>query len=70
MLSPILWLTGGGGGGQSALIITLLHAQFFIPAPTQNASIGMYSGCDYPYKSCLCTFWPCYPHFILQFHFF
>ena len=20
------------------------------------ASVGMYSGCDYPYKSCLCTF--------------
>ena len=27
-----------------------------IPAPTQKASVGMYSGCDYPYKSCLCTF--------------
>ena len=26
----------------------------------------MYNGCDYPYKSCLCTFWPCYPYFILQ----
>ena len=22
----------------------------------------MYSGCDYPYESCLCTFWPCHPY--------
>ena len=21
-----------------------------------KVSVGMYSGCDYPYKSCLCTF--------------
>ena len=28
----------------------------------------MYGGCDYPYKSCLCTFWPCRPYFILQFY--
>ena len=28
----------------------------------------MYSGCDYPYKSCFCTFWPCHPYFILQFY--
>ena len=27
-----------------------------IPAPTQKASVGVYSGCDYPYKSCLCIF--------------
>ena len=27
-----------------------------IPAPAQKASVGMYSGCDYPYKSYLCTF--------------
>ena len=32
---------------------------------TQKASVGMYSGCDYPHKSCLCTFWPCHPYFIL-----
>ena len=30
----------------------------------------MYSGCDYRYKSCLCTFWPCHPYFILQLHCF
>ena len=35
---------------------------------TQKASVGMYSGCDYPYKSCLCTFWPCHPYFIFQFY--
>ena len=28
----------------------------------------MYSGCDYLYKSCLYTFWPCHPYFILQFY--
>ena len=29
----------------------------------------MYSGCDYPYKSCsVCTFWSCHPYFILQFY--
>ena len=35
---------------------------------TQKASVGMYSECDYPYKSYLCTFWPCHPYLILQFH--
>ena len=25
------------------------------------------SGCDYPYKSCLCIVCPCHPYFILQF---
>jgi hypothetical protein len=42
----------------------------FIPAPpyTQKASVGMYSGRDYPQKSCLCTFWPYHPYFILQFY--
>ena len=34
----------------------------------QKASVVMYSGCNYPYKSCLCTFWPCHPYFILQFY--
>jgi hypothetical protein len=28
----------------------------------------MYSGCDYPNKSCLCTFWPYHPYSILQFY--
>ena len=27
----------------------------------RKASVGMYSGCDYPYKSCLCTFDPAIP---------
>ena len=27
----------------------------------------MFSGCDYLYKSCLYTFWPCHPYFIFQF---
>ena len=30
----------------------------------------MYSGHDYPYKSCLYTFWPSHPYFTLQFHCF
>ena len=34
----------------------------------EKKSVGMYSRCDYPYKSCLCTFWPCHPYFILQFY--
>ena len=34
----------------------------------QKASVGMYSGCDYSYNSCLCTFWPCHPYFIFQFY--
>ena len=34
----------------------------------QKASIGMYSECDYLYKSCMYTFWPCHPYFILQFY--
>jgi hypothetical protein len=44
---------------------------WFIPVPhiaTQKASVGMYSGCDYPHKSCLYTFWPYHPYFILQFY--
>ena len=24
----------------------------------------MYSACDYPYKSYLCTFWPCHPYLL------
>ena len=28
-----------------------ITARQFIPAPTHKASIGMYSGCDYLYKS-------------------
>ncbi len=40
---------------------------WFIPA-TQKASVGMYGGCNYPHKSCLCTFWPCHPYFFLQFY--
>ena len=31
----------------------------------QKANVGMYSGCDYLYKS---TFWCCHPYFILQFY--
>jgi hypothetical protein len=34
----------------------------------RKASVGMYSGCDYPHKSCFNTFWPCHPYFILQFY--
>jgi hypothetical protein len=34
---------------------------------TQKASVGMYNGCGYPHKSCLRTFWPCHPYFILLF---
>ena len=44
---------------------SLLHPMHI---DTQKASVGMYTECDYPYKSCLCTFWPCYPYFILQFY--
>jgi hypothetical protein len=45
--------------------------QFLCPIYlTQKASAGMYSGCDYPHKSCLHTFWPCHPYFILQFYCF
>ena len=32
-----------------------------------KASIGMYSGYDYPYNSSLYTFWPCHNYFTLQF---
>ena len=28
-----------------------------------NASVGMYRVCDYPYYSCLGTFWHCHPYF-------
>ena len=62
------WVRGGIVSWLSYLIYW--HG-WFIPAPyiaTQKASIGMYSGCDYPHKSCLCTFWPYHPYFILQFH--
>ena len=34
----------------------------------QKPSVGMYSGRDYPYNFCLCTFWLCHPYFILQFY--
>ena len=34
----------------------------------EKSNIEMYSGRDYPYKSCLCTFSPSHPYFILQFH--
>ena len=66
----LIWLVGGGGFA-SQLIVAWLHGQF-IPAhhiATKKASVGMYSGCDYPYKSCLCTFWPCHPYFILKISF-
>ena len=46
-------------------VSSLLHP---IHIDTQKASVGMYSECDYPYKSCSCTFWPCHPYFILQFY--
>jgi hypothetical protein len=36
----------------------------------RKASIGMYRGCDYPHKYCLCTFWLCHPYFILQLFFY
>ena len=55
---------------QLALLVLLLWLMrgWFIPAPgvaTQKASVGMYSECDFPHKSCLCTFWSCHPYFIL-----
>ena len=31
-------------------------------------NIGVYSGHDYPHKSCLCTIWPSHPYFILHFY--
>ena len=52
----------------------IIRTSWFIPAPhigtvpSQKASVGMYSGCNYPHKSCLCTFWPCHPYFMLQFY--
>ena len=46
-------------------VALLLHPMHI---DTQKVSIGMYSECDYPYKSCLCTFWPCHSYFILQFY--
>ena len=49
----------GGGGEESAMIVALLPA-----------SLEMYRGRGYPYKSCLCTFWPCHPNFNLHFHYF
>ena len=33
----------------------------FLPMHIKKASVGMYSGCVYPYKSCSYTFWPCHP---------
>jgi hypothetical protein len=63
LLLLLLWLVRG----DSQLIVALLH-DWFIPAPhiaTQKASIGMYSGCDYPYKSYSCTFCPWHPYFVL-----
>ena len=33
-----------------------------------KSKFRMYSGCDYPYKSCSCTFWACHPYFIFQFY--
>jgi hypothetical protein len=39
------------------------------PKSTQTRFVGMYSGCDYPHKSYLCTFWLCHPYFMLQFFF-
>ena len=34
----------------------------------RKASVGMYHVCDYPYYSCLDTFWHCHPYFTLQFY--
>ncbi len=31
----------------------------------EKSKHGMHSECDYPHKSCLCTFWPCHPYIIL-----
>ena len=33
----------------------------------RKASVGMYHVCNYPYYSCLGTFWLCHPYFIHQF---
>ena len=51
-------------------IITLNHAEVYDNNYREkHASVGMYSGCDklsQLYKSCLYTFRPCHPYFILQ----
>ena len=42
-------------------------------APIVNVmlvTVGMYSGFDYPYKSCLCTFWPAIPTSSFNFSYF
>ena len=57
---PILWLRIVGFDSV-ALLLHPMHID------TQKASVGMYSECDYPYKSCSCTFWPSHPSFVLQF---
>ena len=38
------------------------------PYTTRKASVGIYHVCDYPYYSCLDTFWHCHPYFTLQFY--
>jgi hypothetical protein len=62
-------MSHGGGGG----VYIILIVGWFIPVPhrtTQKASVGMDSGYDYPYKSCLCIlFGPAIPiYFTLQFY--
>ena len=33
-----------------------------------KASVGIYHVCDYPYYTCLGTFWQCHPYFTHQFY--
>ena len=54
----LLILVGGGKIGLDHCITAWL-VNF---CANSKASVGMCSGCDYPYKSCSCTFWPCHPY--------
>ena len=61
MLSPIIMHMARRGEG----IDYRITARLVYSCTNSKASVGMYSGRDYLYKSCLCTFWPSHPYFIL-----
>ena len=52
MLSPSYYYGSYVGLGG----LTVAHCLVIFPGLTQKVSVGMCSGHDYPYKSCLYTF--------------
>ena len=49
--------------GAWVLVFYIIHVVIYL-----KASIGMYHVCDFPYYSCLGTFWHCHPYFTHQFY--